>query len=274
MSSGARSPPMASSGDRHAHGRALLLVNRSDLAPAVVAAVAAHGVRALRLMALRALADGGRPQRVVRAPLGRARFRVSSFGIRHRPSSLGRRAGRVLAVGARAAGASAARARVDPLGPARARLAVAIHPAHRTQPAAIVAAQRLHRQRQKKLLPNDLAQVQHFVAYRTTRRGHRRLIASPPSRRRRLRRLAAIGVVAGRKSRSRANATGTANGSRQRLHVAFERAASRPFMRTLSPSFSDLADQDTGATRGSLGGRRTRLAPAGDRDVRRRPAGD
>src|SRR5579864_3602653 len=82
-------------GDRHAHGRVLLLVNRSDLAPAVVAAIPAHGVWALGLMALRALADGRRPQRVMRAALGGSRLRVSSFGIRHRRSSYHRAAARL-----------------------------------------------------------------------------------------------------------------------------------------------------------------------------------
>ena len=54
-----------------------------DLAAAVVAAVRADAVRRLRLVALRALAEADRLQRVVRAALGRPGLRVSSFWIRH-----------------------------------------------------------------------------------------------------------------------------------------------------------------------------------------------
>ena len=61
----------------------LVLVNRSRLASAVVPAVGAHAVRLLRLVAVRALAQPNRLEGVVRAALGRPRFGMSSFWIRH-----------------------------------------------------------------------------------------------------------------------------------------------------------------------------------------------
>ena len=62
----------------------LLLVDRARLAAAVVPAVGAHAVRRLGFVALRALAEAHRLQRVVRPALGRAGLGVSSFWIRHR----------------------------------------------------------------------------------------------------------------------------------------------------------------------------------------------
>jgi hypothetical protein len=52
----------------------LLLGDGLDLAAIVVAAVGAHLVRQLRLVAMRAFADAFRLQRVVRPALGRAGF--------------------------------------------------------------------------------------------------------------------------------------------------------------------------------------------------------
>ena len=54
-------------------------------------------------------------------------------------------------------------ARVDPFGVARTPLAVTILAAHRAQALAVLAAQRLHRQREKELLPDDIAQVEHII---------------------------------------------------------------------------------------------------------------
>ena len=54
-----------------------------DLASAVIAAFRTNAMRLARRLAIRASGKAGRLQSVVRAPLGGARFRVSSFGIRH-----------------------------------------------------------------------------------------------------------------------------------------------------------------------------------------------
>jgi hypothetical protein len=61
----------------------LRLVDRTDLAALVIAAVRTDLVRGLRFAALRAGADRYRRQRVVRAPLGRAGLRMAAFRIRH-----------------------------------------------------------------------------------------------------------------------------------------------------------------------------------------------
>src|SRR6185312_2161711 len=62
----------------------LVLGYRARLPSFVVAAVAAHAVRRLRLVTVRALAEARGLQRVVRAALGRPRLGMASFGIRHR----------------------------------------------------------------------------------------------------------------------------------------------------------------------------------------------
>jgi hypothetical protein len=62
----------------------LCLVDRPDLPPAVEAAVRAHLVRPLRLVALRAFTGLDWRQRVVRASLGGPGLRVASLWIRHR----------------------------------------------------------------------------------------------------------------------------------------------------------------------------------------------
>jgi hypothetical protein len=62
----------------------LCLVDRPDLTPAVEAAVRAHLMRALGLVALRALARLHGGERVVGASLGRAGLRMASLWIRHR----------------------------------------------------------------------------------------------------------------------------------------------------------------------------------------------
>jgi hypothetical protein len=58
-------------------------VDAFDLATTVIAAVLADLMRRLELVALRALAERGRLERVVGAALGGARLGVSSFRIRH-----------------------------------------------------------------------------------------------------------------------------------------------------------------------------------------------
>src|SRR5262245_39069189 len=74
---GAKSPPMASTATQ----TRLFLVNGARLTAAVVAAVRAHAMRLLRLVAVRALGEPDLLQRVMRAALGRPRLGVSSFGI-------------------------------------------------------------------------------------------------------------------------------------------------------------------------------------------------
>ena len=70
-------------GDADHLGSGLLLINRPDLPLAIVPAMRADAMRSLRLVALRAQAGGGGPQRIVRAALGGTRLRMSSFWIRH-----------------------------------------------------------------------------------------------------------------------------------------------------------------------------------------------
>src|SRR5687768_4554563 len=79
---GAWSPPIASIAIEIIWPR-LFLVDRPDLPLAVVAAMGADAVRRLRLVALRAEAGGGRPERDVRAPFGGACLGVSAFWVRH-----------------------------------------------------------------------------------------------------------------------------------------------------------------------------------------------
>jgi hypothetical protein len=78
-----------------ARGAASIFFDRPRLPPAIVAAVGAHAVRWLRLVAVRAFAEAGRLQRVVRPALRRPRLGVWSFGIRHssKPSYRGGRKG-------------------------------------------------------------------------------------------------------------------------------------------------------------------------------------
>lgn len=61
----------------------LLLVHWPDGALAVIAAVRAHAMRCLRLVALRAEARRGRTKRIVSATFRRSCFGVSTFRIRH-----------------------------------------------------------------------------------------------------------------------------------------------------------------------------------------------
>jgi hypothetical protein len=61
----------------------LFFINGASLTPAVVTAVRAYAVRRLRLVAMRAFTEPHRLERVVRPALGRPRFRVASFWIRH-----------------------------------------------------------------------------------------------------------------------------------------------------------------------------------------------
>src|SRR5690348_3565640 len=63
--------------------RPLFFFHRSRLTALVVAAVLADAVRRLRLVAVRALAQAARLERVVRPAISGAGFRMSSFGIRH-----------------------------------------------------------------------------------------------------------------------------------------------------------------------------------------------
>src|SRR5262245_41948372 len=64
----------------------LVFVNSARLAAAIVPAVGTHAVRRFLLVAVRALAQAGGFERVMRTALGRSRLGVSSFGIRHRES--------------------------------------------------------------------------------------------------------------------------------------------------------------------------------------------
>src|SRR5687768_18244723 len=91
----------------------------------------------------------------MRAALGRPRLGVSAFGIRHRrwyPSYL--RIEQLL---------QDSEPGIDPAGLAIAGLAVAIHPAQRTQPLAVRLAQRLHRLRKEELLAHDVPEIDRIV---------------------------------------------------------------------------------------------------------------
>src|SRR4029077_18269820 len=55
----------------------LFFINSASLTPAVIAAVRAHAVRWLRLVAVRTFTEPHWLQRVVRPALGRPRFRVT-----------------------------------------------------------------------------------------------------------------------------------------------------------------------------------------------------
>src|SRR6267143_1062250 len=61
----------------------LLFFDRARLTAAVVAAVGAHAMGHLRLVAVRALAEADGLERIVRAAIGRPRLGVSAFWIRH-----------------------------------------------------------------------------------------------------------------------------------------------------------------------------------------------
>jgi hypothetical protein len=67
-----------------AQAQALNLVDFLDLAALVIPAVRTDLMRRLGLVTLRTLAERDGLQRIVRAPLGGARFGMTSFGIRHR----------------------------------------------------------------------------------------------------------------------------------------------------------------------------------------------
>src|SRR5437763_1697500 len=64
-------------------GPRLIFVDRARLTPSVVAAVSADTMRRLGLVAVRALAQPGGLEGVVRPPLCRSRLGVASFWIRH-----------------------------------------------------------------------------------------------------------------------------------------------------------------------------------------------
>ena len=94
ISSGPRSPPMASTATRAGLSQGLRSrrSERLDLAPAVRLARRAHAVRLLRLVADRALVDAGRLQAMRRPPLVAARLRLSALRNCHdRPRSIARR---------------------------------------------------------------------------------------------------------------------------------------------------------------------------------------
>src|ERR1017187_1747817 len=80
---GAKSPPIASTAIWIME-QALFFVDRAYLAPAVVPAVDTHTMRLLGFVAVRALGQTDRLQRIVRPALGRPRLRMSSLGIGHR----------------------------------------------------------------------------------------------------------------------------------------------------------------------------------------------
>jgi hypothetical protein len=63
-----------------------ILVDRARLAAAIVPAIGAHTVRRLVLVAMRAFAQAGGLERIMRTALGRSRLGVASFWIRHRES--------------------------------------------------------------------------------------------------------------------------------------------------------------------------------------------
>ena len=75
--------PIASIAMRITNSEGLLFAHGSNLPLPVETTVRTDAMRRLGLVALRAQPGCGRNQRVVRAPLRRARFRVSTFRIRH-----------------------------------------------------------------------------------------------------------------------------------------------------------------------------------------------
>src|SRR6266511_2508799 len=93
ISSGPRSPPMASTATRTTKLN-LLRSRRSerlDLAPAIRLAIRADAVRLLRLVADRTLVHPGRLQAMRRPPFVTARLGLSSLGDCHgRPRSIAR----------------------------------------------------------------------------------------------------------------------------------------------------------------------------------------
>src|SRR6266851_1929594 len=122
-------------------------------------------MRQLRLVALRALAEARGLQGVVGPALGRARFGMSSFWIRHRSSSVFSVPGSgFLIPGSRRLVLhfqfpKSRKARIFPVSLARTRLPIQIRAADHAQPLAALAAQRLHRERQVELLPYQMAEV-------------------------------------------------------------------------------------------------------------------
>src|SRR5262249_30024119 len=131
----------------------LLSFHRDDLAALVVTAVRAHAVRELRLPALRADRARGRVELVVRAALAAAGLRVSSLRQRHEAplwSSLVQSRGEILECG---------QARIGrPLG-ARAAREVPVGAARGAEPAAVLTAERLHRQRERRLTLDEPREI-------------------------------------------------------------------------------------------------------------------
>src|SRR5262245_180399 len=129
-----------------------VFVDGPGLATAVVAAVRADTVRRLRLVAVRTLRQTDRLECVMRAALRGPRLRVLSFGIRHLGSFavLSAFSFQVL---------QGSHSWIVPVAPAGARTTIQIRAADRAQSAAILAAQRLHRQRQVELLPHQLTEI-------------------------------------------------------------------------------------------------------------------
>src|SRR5665213_2450031 len=143
--------------------RSLSLVGRGfdDFTALVLAAFRAHAMRQFRLVAIRALREGGLTQSIVRAAVLSARIGVSSFRIRHcflnfpRPLvpalfdvNVFERDPAIVARLNFASGGISARA----IG------LVPIRPARRTDSFAGFAADGLHRELQQNLLPQDIFQ--------------------------------------------------------------------------------------------------------------------
>src|SRR5258708_2080005 len=186
---GPRSPPIASTATRgkRADGGTLAvafasvsgfpapldLFHSDDLLALVVPALRADPVRELGLVAVRTEGQSGRLEVIVGAAHGRAGLGMTALGIRHeRFSSAGRpglqrRAPCSMAGGGRLRGSLAENLAegCEPLVHHRLRRlaiaasGVAVHPAGRAQPAAVLTAQATQRQGQVHLLAHHLAQV-------------------------------------------------------------------------------------------------------------------
>ena len=189
---------------RPCHVRMLFLVDRAGLAAAVVAAVAAHAVRRLGLVAMRAFAEADRLQRVVSPAFGRPGLRVSSLWIRH--------SGYLISRFARLEPFQRRQPRVVPPALARAGAVIEVRSAHRAQALAVVPAQRLHRQRKDRTAPASTAPDR-------SRRSRRNAVdRSSSSISRSASAFAAIPVCGMIPQIERSRRPALVNGSRQRLH--------------------------------------------------------
>ena len=225
-----RGPAAPATGLSRRPGGPLLLVDRASLAAAVVAAVRAHAMRRLRLVAVRALAEPDRLQRVVRAALGRPRLRVSSFWIRHRCLALlGRPFCNAFSAASRGS-SQCVRAVAGALVP--------VGPADRAQPLAVVAGRAASSAARGRTARASAGRDRSCRSRRT------------PSSNRLLRSRARLRRCCGRAADSADRTTrrpASVNGSRHRLHGSSSVVCTRPTRRNWSLSLKMSNASVTGA---------------------------